>query len=421
MERVATTDKAGGIKKKFMLLYFHVPFCRAKCAYCGFYSEPLSAHSVEEEWGSAQSDRLQLWLDTLLYEMASYADALGKVPVETIFFGGGTPTIVPPSIIATILDKAAKYFRIAPTAEISMEANPESVDRENAAGYFKAGINRVSLGIQSLDDNLLPTLGRIHTSMDALRAYNAIRAAGFANVGFDLMWGLPGQTVSNWLATLQEVKRLRPEHLSCYGLTIEEDTLFYAFNSAGTLDLPTERDQAFMYMRGAELLEEAGFLQYEISNFARMGYACRHNVGYWEGVDYLGLGPSATSTINGIRWSNPRSIDEWRTLVARRSLMPEKEILTNTERVLELVMLRLRTTRGLRLKAYTELTGRNFLQDHKPLIHALVKNSLVRIRHGYINLTRSGMLVSNSILEHLFRDVRRVLGGDNPPQTPLLP
>ncbi len=412
-----------------MLLYFHVPFCRTKCAYCGFYSEPLNLRTaqVEEEWGSSQSDRLQIWLDTILYEMASYADKLGKTSIETIFFGGGTPSILPPSIIGLLLEKAAKYFRISSGAEISMEANPESLTRENAASYLKAGINRVSLGVQSLDDTLLPTLGRIHTSMDSLRAYNSLRAAGCSNVGLDLMWGLPGQTVTNWLSTLQEVKRLRPEHISCYGLSIEENTLFSAFDKAGTLDLPAERDQAFMYMRGAELLEEAGFLQYEISNFARMGYACRHNVGYWEGTDYLGLGPSATSTLNGIRWTNPRSIDEWRALVAKRAFMPQKEILTNTERVLELVMLRLRTTRGLRVKAYTELTGRNFLQDHKPLLHALAKNSLIRIRHGYVNLTRSGMLVSNSILEHLFRDVQKIVGGgefvggDNPPQTPLLP
>ncbi len=397
-----------------MLLYVHVPFCRRKCRYCGFYSEPLAdpddilaGFGVGGNWSDAE--RMQQWLDALLLEMAAWSDALGRPEVSTVFFGGGTPSLLPPAHMDVILNRAARCFRLDAKAEISMEANPESVTRAHARGYAKAGVNRVSLGVQSLDDSMLDFLGRVHTAADVARAYDALRGAGFGNIGMDLIWGLPGQSVSGWLSQLAQVTRMKPEHLSCYGLTVEPGTPLADLYELGELVLPSERDQATMYVRGAEVLEEAGFLHYEISNFARMGYACRHNTGYWEGVDYLGLGPSATSTVGGRRWTNPAGLGPWIDNVRAHKLAENAETLSLTDRVLELLMLRLRTTRGLRVKAYKELTGRDFMRDHKTLIHTLHKNGLIRIRNGYLWLTRNGMLVSNSILERFFDSSREHL------------
>lgn len=284
-----------------------------------------------------------------------------------------------------------------------MEANPESISRATAGQYLREGVNRVSLGAQSLDDTELAMLGRGHCAADVTRAVYALRDAHFHNIGLDLIWGLPGQTSRRWKKQLKEVARLRPEHLSCYGLTLEEGTPMRELCESGALlPLPDEREAARMYVQGAELLEELGYLQYEISNFARMGYLCRHNMGYWEGEDYLGLGPSATSTIGGRRWTNPANIGRWARQVKRHATGADAEKLDLTDRVLELIMLRLRTARGLRVKAYRELTGRDFLRDHKPLVHALHRHGLVRIKDGYLRLTRNGMLVSNSILERFF-------------------
>ncbi|HJB64894.1 MAG TPA: radical SAM family heme chaperone HemW [Candidatus Mailhella merdavium] len=391
-----------------MLLYIHVPFCRSRCRYCSFYSEAVGGEGLLD----AASERMQLWMDNVVMEMAQWADRLGRPAIRTVYFGGGTPSLLPPSIIGTILSKAARCFKLEGAAEISMEANPESISKATASQYLREGINRVSLGAQSLNDMDLAVLGRVHCAADVTRAVYALRDAHFHNIGLDLMWGLPGQTSHQWKKQLKEVARLRPEHLSCYGLTLEEGTpMLELCRSGALLPLPDERESARMYVQGAELLEELGYLQYEISNFARMGYLCRHNMGYWEGEDYLGLGPSATSTIGGRRWTNPADLNRWARQVKRHSTGSAAETLELSDRVLELIMLRLRTTRGLRVKAYRELTGRDFLRDHKQLVHALHRHGLVRIKDGYLRLTRNGMLVSNSILERFFEASREALQG----------
>lgn len=392
-----------------MLLYIHVPFCRSKCRYCAFYSEPLAGGTPPSSSDAALNrgqERMQLWVDTLLLEMAQWADRLERPVVSTVFFGGGTPSLVPPDILSAILNRVRRCFRLEPDAEISLEANPESLSKTSARGYVRAGINRVSLGVQALNDDMLAFLGRPHTVRDAMRAYEALRAANCHNISLDFIWGLPGQSVTAWLEQTGEVVRLRPEHVSCYGLSVEPGTPLAAMYDIEAFTLPPERDQATMYMRGAELLEEGGLLQYEISNFSRMGYQCRHNTGYWEGEDYLGLGPGATSTLGGRRWTSPADMAAWADVVRRHAGAVDAEELTLTDRVLELIMLRLRTVRGLRVKAYRELTGRDLLRDHKELIHALHRHGLIRIRHGYLWLTRNGMLVSNSILERFFESAR---------------
>lgn len=375
-----------------MLLYIHVPFCRAKCRYCVFYSVPLRDAGTVAAYTEAVFSELALW-----------GDRLGPVPVESVFFGGGTPSLLPAKTVAALLNRAAKAFRLAPGAEISLEANPDSL---LAIGYAHdiaaAGVNRLSLGVQSFDEGQLKALGRPHGAREAAMAYEAARSAGFSSVSLDLMWGLPGQKRRDWMRELAAACALQPDHLSCYGLTLEEGTPMAEAHARGDITLPSEKDQAAMYMDGADYLESQGYLQYEISNYARMGFQCRHNLGYWEGQEYIGLGPAATSTLKSLRWTNPCDIPEWMSLVRRGTCAHDAEVLTPKIRLMEMVMLRLRTARGLRLKAYRDLSGRDILKDNAKLIRMLHSQGLIRIRKGYLRLTRNGMLVSNAILEHLF-------------------
>jgi oxygen-independent coproporphyrinogen-3 oxidase len=381
-----------------MQLYIHVPFCRTRCRYCAFHSLALGKS------GSASS-LVRQYVDTLLLELALWGDRLGRQPVSTVFFGGGTPSILPASVIAALIARIRRCFKLDKGAEITLEGNPESLlEQYYLPDVRNAGVNRISVGVQSLHAQHLHMLGRIHSPRDAVHTVMAARAAGVQNISLDLMWGLPGQGMRQWLITLREALQLRPEHLSMYGLTLEPGTPLEQEWQHGRVELPPERDLALMYVEGAELLESAGYIHYEISNFARMGFQCRHNLGYWEGAEYLGFGPSATSTLNGRRWTNPSVTLEWTAAVRSGTPDADAETLSVQARVLELVMLRLRTSRGLRVKAYRDLTGRNFLRDHKTLIHALHEKGLIRIRNGYLRFTRSGMLVSNSILSKFFAD-----------------
>ncbi|HJD96413.1 radical SAM family heme chaperone HemW [Mailhella massiliensis] len=377
-----------------MLLYLHVPFCRRKCRYCAFYSEPCAP---------GDDARLTAWADALLGEMRREARALGRPAVSTVFFGGGTPSLLSPALTGRILDEAAALFSLEDGAEISMEANPESMTEEKARGFRAAGVNRVSLGVQALDDGFLAALGRAHDKKAALAAFSALRRAGFANVGFDLMWGLPGQSAANWKAQLAEACALSPEHLSCYGLMLEEGTPLY--RERESLPLPSEEEAAAMYEEGGALLEAAGYRQYEISNYAKEGFACRHNQGYWQGKDYLGLGPSAVSCIRNERRSNAADTEAWRLAVLRGERAAAVERLGFTERAEELVMLGLRTAEGLDLAAYRALTGRDFMKDNEGLVAELLRLGMAGREGGRFFLTRRGMLVSSSVMEQCFEHI----------------
>ncbi len=389
-----------------MLLYIHVPFCRQKCPYCAFHSVALGK-GVKP----LHSEAFRNYIDTLLLELAVWGDKYRGTHIKSIFFGGGTPSLLPARVVNIIMERIYKMFHVDESTEVSLEANPESLRvKVHTYELLKAGINRLSIGLQSLDDEYLRLLGRSHRVKDSLYAVMLAREVGFANINVDLMWGLPSQGVRHWLNTLREVTRMKPNHISTYGLTLEQGTDLEHEYLDGKFQLPTERDQSVMFMEGAAILEEQGYIHYEISNFARMGFQCKHNLGYWEGSDYIGIGPSATSTVHGRRWTNPLSQKVWADAVANKTLDAKAEILTPKDRILELVMLRLRTARGLRFKAYRRLTGRNFLTDHQKLIHALHENGLIRIRNGYLRLTRSGMLVSNSILSNIFTQTEATLG-----------
>ena len=378
-----------------MLLYLHVPFCRSKCRYCAFFSEPLSRGGGDE--------LLSLWSGTLLRDIRQWAERLGHPSVETVFFGGGTPSLVPPDSLERLIDAIAQNFALDSRAEISMEANPESMSPERAEDFSRCGVNRVSLGVQSLDDALLSAVGRVHDRATALCAYEGLRRAGFRNVGLDFIWGLPGESLEGWRRQVEEAASLCPEHLSCYGLTLEEGTPL--FLERDRLALPDEETQAAMYLSCGDILEQAGYRQYEISNYALPGHACRHNMGYWRGEEYLGLGPAAVSTLAGRRWTQPSSLSAWREAVLQMRFDEGASVLSFMEQVEELVMLGLRTCEGLDTRRYRALTGQDFLAVHAEFLDELEKEGLAENLDGHIRLTRRGMLVSNGIMERFFEQI----------------
>lgn len=370
-----------------MLLYVHVPFCRKKCVYCAFYSEILDMGALES------------YCDALVREMRLWSGRLHRPRVSTVYFGGGTPSLLPGWALSRIMPELTKCFDVASEAEFTFEANPDStVDEGYLRDLHGFGVNRLSIGVQSLSDADLALLGRPHLAQAAVSAYALARRAKFTNISLDFLWGLPGQRISLWLEELKLAVKMQPEHLSCYGLTVEPGTPLEAMVESGETLLPEENEQARMFILGAEYLEAEGYMQYEISNFSRMGRQSRHNTGYWEGLDYLGLGPSAVSTLSGARHENPKDIKEYVMQAKKGTLGASAIALTDAELTREMVMLSLRTSQGLSLSAYRKRTGRDFLRENAPLIQGLRQNELIRISGGRLRLTKNGMLVSNVIL-----------------------
>lgn len=276
-------------------LYVHVPFCRSKCQYCDFYSM------------ATKDDKLMDgYLDAVCDHIKEAGELAPGYKVDSVYFGGGTPSFFGADGLAVILTTIRRNFDVVPDAEISVECNPDSVSDRLLHRLYAEGFNRVSLGVQSDDDEILKKLGRPHTYAQAATAYQRIRKAGFRNVSIDLMYGLPGQDLQDWQETLDNVLRLNPEHVSCYALKIEEGTPFYDYKEM--LNLPDDETQADMYLAAVEALRSRGFRQYEISNFARKGLYSRHNMKYWTGGEYLGFGPSASSDFAGKRFTLKRDL-----------------------------------------------------------------------------------------------------------------
>lgn len=375
-----------------------------------------------EEHPLKQSNEFHLWKTTLLKELSILAQYYKENPITSIFFGGGTPSYIPIKDMEDILFFIIGHFSVLENCEISLEANPDSISNIKAVAYKKMGFNRISLGVQSLNNKYLQMLGRPHSAHDAQNAYHSLRSAGFANISLDFIWAVPEQRLKTWLDDLKNAVKLAPEHISAYGLSIEEGSYFDLLNKDGKLKLACEQEQAQMYKTGSAILEEAGYMQYEISNYAKMGYQCRHNLGYWLGSEYLGAGPSAASTVENIRRTHSADLEKWAVDIAagfaddieaqsRNEAYTgisnyTTEHLSKTERICELVMLRLRTVKGLNADEYEALSGKNFFKEHSRLLKLLDKNNLMRIKNGHVFFTRNGMLVSNSILEHFFRNIK---------------
>lgn len=373
-----------------MLLYIHFPFCRAKCAYCSFCSQP---------W---QQGLAQDYLGLLLQEIRLRGRELPGLKIDTLYIGGGTPSLLQPQELEDILAALHKAFSLSRKMEFSLEANPESCqDLQKLKSFRSLGVNRFSLGLQSLSDWDLSLLGRVHSKEQALKACSLIRRAGFDNLNLDMLWGLPGQSTQDWLLQLGRALELKPEHMSCYCLSLEPGTSLQERIKMHALQLPAEAEQEEMFLKGLELLQCHGLQQYEISNFALPGRECRHNQGYWEGRDYLGLGPGAVSTRGFLRYKNPQSLQGYAQVLKQDGLQPEIQQLSKRDKAQEMVMLSLRTTKGLDLQELWHAYGLDLQGQNQDLLLALQKEGLISRQETRLNLTRSGMLLCDAVLGEL--------------------
>ena len=370
-------------------LYIHVPFCRSKCQYCDFYSLSCKDDKLMDDY-----------LDAICAHLKETGALAPNHKVDTVYFGGGTPSFFGADGIAVILTTIRRNFDVDNNAEITIECNPDSISDKLLTRLRAEGFNRISLGIQTDNDEILKKLGRPHTYAQAVTAYQRIRKAGFRNVSVDLMYGLPGQTLRDWQETLDNVLRLLPEHISCYGLKVEEGTPLYEYRDAA--GLPGDDLQADMYLAAVELLRSRGYRQYEISNFARKGLYSRHNMKYWTGGEYLGFGPSASSDFAGKRFTLARDLQTYiQGIREGGEVMDDVQDIPLRERAGEYLMLRLRTSAGISPEEYERL----FMLPFEPLAEVLRKHwdfgYAGRNEEGRWYLTPKGYLISNTIISDL--------------------
>lgn len=350
--------------------------------------------------------------------MAAYTDALvtemkarlsRNAPIDAVYIGGGTPSLLPPPLLSRLLRSLQENCCLSSTLEMTSEANPGTLTREWLEAAVAGGVNRISMGMQAAQPELLRTLGRIHCQADVEQSVRMARQAGITNLNLDLMFGLPGQTRGMWLETLHAALALEPEHLSCYGLIPEDGTPLKADLDAGRLTLPHEDDERRMYDDTLDILSRKGFVQYEISNFARPGNECRHNIGYWTGIPYVGLGASAASYMkekDGMcRWSNPADIPSYLHMVHENAWEePECTFLTREDERYETLMLGLRLTRGVSAVNFAQRHGITLDEYRGDTLRRLQDQGLLTCQDGFWRLTRRGMDVQNAVLVELMED-----------------
>lgn len=370
-------------------IYVHVPFCRSKCQYCDFYSLTTKDDNL-----------LDGYLDAVCDHIKEAGPLAPNYKVDSVYFGGGTPSFFGADGLAIILTAIRRHFDVTADAEITFEANPDSVSDKLLHRLRAEGFNRVSLGIQCDNDEILKRIGRPHTYAQAVSAFQRIRKAGFRNISVDLIYGLPGQTLQGWQDTLDHVLQLNPEHISCYGLKLEEGTPLYEYRDYA--NLPDDDAQADMYLAAVETLRGRGFKQYEISNFCRKGLQSRHNLKYWTGGEYLGFGPSASSDFAGKRFTLIRDLHAYILGIREGGeVMEDVQEIPLRERAGEYLMLRLRTSLGISREEYERM----FLLPFAPLEQVLRKHEnyyhTAQDDDGRWFLTAKGFLTSNDIISDL--------------------
>ena len=375
------------MSRRELALYIHIPFCQSKCAYCDFVSYP----GQENVWES--------YVDALRKEMREWKDRLFEYEAATIFLGGGTPSLLPSGMIESILDEVRSCVSLSPDAEISMEANPGTLTMDKLKACRKAGFNRLSIGAQSFEDRLLKSLGRIHTSRQIYESVDMARAAGFDNLNLDLMYALPGQEPADWRHTLDSAIMLKPDHVSAYSLIVEPGTPMAGRVARGEAILPDDDQTNGMQRMAVEKLAEAGYVRYEISNFAQPGYACRHNLTYWLRGDYLGLGCAAHSMMAGWRFANPAGLHAY--LSGERRI--DVQQLSRTDAMEETLMLSTRTCRGLDRAAWYQQFGEDFLTGRERQVRRLQSAGLIELSDDFLRLTLRGMEVHNAVVLELMR------------------
>lgn len=386
-------------KKKELEIYIHIPFCVRKCAYCDFLSGP------------AAPEAQKAYVRALIKEIRAAAVCYSsRYDVTTVFFGGGTPSLLSGEQLDEIMRTIKESFPIREDAEITMEMNPGTANREKLKAYRRAGINRLSIGLQSANNQELKILGRIHTFETFLETYQMAREEGFDNINVDLMSALPGQTETSYEETVQKVLTLAPEHISSYSLIVEEGTPFFEWYGKGESgnmpELPDEDTERCMYRRTKELLEEAGYYRYEVSNYAIPGKECRHNIGYWERKDYLGFGVGAASLIEGTRFSNVRdrsvyvqALEQYEGEELFFAIRTEKEVLSKEEQMSETMILGLRMMKGIAKDEFYKRFGETMDEVYGDVLKKYIDWNLLELtQDNHVRFTEQGISVSNIVL-----------------------
>jgi len=359
-------------------LYIHIPFCISKCHYCDFYS-------------STYVSAVPNFLNAVFKEMEMYRNRFDVF--DTLYIGGGTPSLLSPKQLKDILTSVQKNFGLMADSEVTVETNPADLDQSPLESMRQMGINRINIGIQSFDEKVLGFLGRRHSAKQALSAIEASRKAGFENIGVDLIYGVPGQEMDSWLDTLKR------EHLSCYQLTLGAETPLGIRYQAEEFLMPGEELQYEFFIKTSEFLEDAGYIHYEVSNFARgMQYASRHNQKYWDHSPYLGLGPSAHSFQSNRRWRNHRSLDQYLVAVNAGNLpVEETETLTMEQLRLEAVYLGLRTKRGVNFEDFKNRYQYDLFTEKREMLNRLLEEGFISIQDGRLSPTQAGLAVADSL------------------------
>lgn len=385
------------MKKRNLELYLHIPFCVRKCNYCDFFS----ASGTEEEQA--------VYVSAMIQEIQSYQELSGEYEVQTIFLGGGTPSLLTPEQIEQIFNAIYHTFSVNENAEITMEMNPGTVDIEKLHAMKAAGVNRLSIGLQSAQNEELKMLGRIHTFEEFLETWKLVEQVGFKNRNIDLMSALPGQTIESYEDTLSKVLALEPEHISAYSLILEEGTVFYDWYEKGKLDrgvwkLPSEEEEYAMGELTILRLAEAGMYRYEISNYAKPRKECRHNLGYWDRTEYLGIGAGSSSLIKGERFDHIRDRKAYIERIRNgESILIDREILSVESQMEEFMYLGLRKVEGVSRTDFQNYFGKNVDDVYGKILDKLEEEQLLEFSGNRIRLTHRGMDVSNCVLaEFLF-------------------
>ena len=365
-------------------LYVHIPFCKKKCNYCDFCSVACG------------SDKITRYTDNLIREIESYKRN-PKIKIDTVFFGGGTPSVIDVGSFLKIASAVYDSFDVAADTELSVEVNPATLTDEKLSAFREVGVNRISIGLQSIHENEMKILGRIHTYDDFLKTYHMVRAAGIKNINVDLMYGIPEQSVSSFKKTLDAVIALSPEHVSAYGLIVEEGTPF--FTNRDKLNLPDEDTEYSMYLDADRKLFDAGYAHYEISNYAQPGYVCRHNLKYWRDEEYIGVGLAAHSYYLGKRFYNTASFDEYFEDFGAKYRKEENANVGLDK--FEYAMLGLRLSEGISLAEYKKLFDESFADGNEEKLDAYIKAGFMQIKDGRLSFTAKGFYISNAIMAEL--------------------
>ena len=374
-------------------IYIHIPFCVRKCLYCDFLSFAVSEeHSTGKE--------IESYVNLLKKEIIAESEKYKDYRVISVFWGGGTPSLLSTKAVGGIMGALHRYYHMTADAEITIEANPGTVTADKLRAYKASGINRLSIGLQSANDEELKRIGRIHDYKTFQETYRLAREAGFCNINIDLMSALPGQSMASYRETLMRIASLEPEHISAYSLILEEGTSLYERQKE--YSFPTEDEEREMYQLTEVCLSSCGYHRYEISNYARKGYECRHNKVYWQRGDYAGFGLGAASMVNNVRWSNPVELEKYEEYTCA-ACIPQRQVLARQEQIEEFMFLGLRMMCGVKRQEFARLFGQQIEEVYGEVLEKMYMQGLLVCESDHIKLTARGVDVSNYIMaEFLF-------------------